>query len=135
MKYLLDTNICIYIIKKKPEHVLKKFSRMRKAEMYLSSITIAELIYGVEKSQCKDRNMDALDGFSAPFDCVQFCHESAKIFGQLRAELEKKGTMIGVFDLQIASIAIANDMTLVTNNEKEYARVSGIKIENWTKED
>ncbi|MEK6625919.1 MAG: type II toxin-antitoxin system VapC family toxin, partial [Bdellovibrionota bacterium] len=86
-------------------------------------------------SQYRDRNMDALHGFSAPFDCLHFCHESAKIFGQLRAELEKKGTMIGVFDLQIASIAIANDMTLVTNNEKEYSRLSGLKIENWTNED
>lgn len=135
MKYLLDTNICIYIIKQKPEQVLKKFSRMRKAEMFLSSITIAELIYGVEKSQFKDRNMAAFDDFTAPFDCVDFDNESAKVFGHLRAELEKKGTMIGVFDLQIASIAIANDMILVTNNEKEYSRVSGIKIENWTKED
>jgi len=134
MKYLLDTNICIYIIKKKPEQVLKKFQRMKKSEIYLSSITIAELIYGVEKSQFKEKNMAAFDDFISPFECVDFNNESAKTFGRLRADLEKNGSMIGVFDLQIASISIAHDMTLVTNNEKEYSRVSGLRIENWTKE-
>lgn len=134
MKYLLDTNICIYIIKKKPEAVFKKFQRMRKSEIYLSTITIAELIYGVEKSIFQEKNMAAFDDFTAPFEFIDFDTESAKIFGRLRSDLEKKGRMIGVFDLQIASVAIANDFILVTNNENEYSRISEIKIENWTKE-
>jgi tRNA(fMet)-specific endonuclease VapC len=131
MNYLLDTNICIYIIKQRPEQVIKKFQSLKTSQLYLSSITLSELYYGAEKSLHKDKNLGALKGFTAPFEVVNFDQEASIIFGALRANLEKKGKMIGVFDLQIASIAMANEFTLVTNNEKEFKRIDKLKIENW----
>jgi len=135
MKYLLDTNICIYIIKKSPEQVLKKLEVITnsegKNEVYLSAVTVSELFYGVEKSNQSEKNLEALKGFLTLFNVVDFDHESAEIFGKVRSDLERKGTVIGPYDLQIASIAIANDLTLVTNNTKEFSRVDGLKLENW----
>ncbi len=135
MKYLLDTNICIYIIKKSPEQVLKKLEAITnsegKNEVYLSAVTVSELFYGVEKSNQSEKNLEALKGFLTLFNVVDFDHESAEVFGKVRSDLEKKGTVIGPYDLQIASIAIANDLTLVTNNTKEFSRVDGLKLENW----
>jgi len=135
MNYLLDTNICIYIIKKSPEKVIKKLEAIIKAvvknEIYLSSITVSELYYGVEKSSLIDKNLEALKGFLTPFQVVDFDLKSAVIFGQVRANLEKKGTVIGPYDLQIASVALAHDFVLVTNNTKEFERVEGLQLENW----
>lgn len=135
MNYLLDTNICIYIIKKSPEQVLKKLELIAndegKNEIYLSSITVAELYYGVEKSSQSEKNLEALKGFLTPFQIIDFDHESAEVFGRVRSDLEKKGTVIGPYDLQIASIAIAHDFTLVTNNTKEFTRVDSLSLENW----
>lgn len=135
MNYLLDTNICIYIIKKSPEQVLKKLELINKSEakkkIFLSSITVSELYYGVEKSSQFEKNLEALKGFLTPFDIVDFDHESAEVFGKVRSELERNGLIIGPYDLQIASIAIANGLTLVTNNTKEFNRVDGLKLENW----
>lgn len=135
MNYLLDTTICIYIIKKSPEKVIKKLETIvnaeTKNEIYLSSITVSELYYGVEKSSQRDKNLEALKGFLTPFQVVDFNLKSAEIFGHIRAGLEKKGTVIGPYDLQIASVAIAHDFVLVTNNTKEFERVDGLKMENW----
>jgi len=135
VNYLLDTNICIYIIKKSPEQVLKKLEAIIKNELknevYLSSITISELFYGVEKSTRPEKNLEALKGFLTLFNVVDFTHKSAEVFGKVRSDLERKGMVIGPYDLQIASIAIANDQTLVTNNTKEFKRVNGLKLENW----
>lgn len=135
MNYLLDTNICIYIIKKFPEKVIKKLEAIIKSEVkneiYLSTITVSELYYGVEKSTQADKNREALQGFLTPFQVVNFDLRSAEIFGQVRASLEKKGTVIGPYDLQIASVALAYDCILVTNNTKEFGRVKGLQLENW----
>jgi tRNA(fMet)-specific endonuclease VapC len=135
MNYLLDTNICIYIIKKSPEKVLIKLESIineeKKNELYLSSITVSELYYGVEKSNQKERNLEALKGFLTPFQIVSFDLASAEIFGKVRSDLERKGVVIGPYDLQIASVAMANDFVLVTNNTKEFKRVDGLNIENW----
>ena len=135
MNYLLDTKICIYIIKKSPEKVIKKLEAIIKAEVkneiYLFSIADSELYYGVEKSTLIDKNLEALKGFLTPFQVVDFDLKSAVIFGQVRANLEKRGTVIGPYDLQIASVAMANDFILVTNNTKEFKRVAGLNIENW----
>ena len=135
MNYLLDTNICIYIIKKSPEKVIKKLESIPnnegKNEIYLSSVTVSELYYGVEKSSQLEKNLEALKGFLTPFQIINFDHESAEVFGRVRSDLERKGTVIGPYDLQIASIAIAHDLVLVTNNIKEFKRVDGLNLENW----
>jgi tRNA(fMet)-specific endonuclease VapC len=135
MNYLLDTNICIYIIKKSPEQVLKKLETIindeKKNEIYLSTVTVSELYYGVEKSNQLEKNREALKGFLTPFQIVSFDFTSAEIFGKVRSELERKGVVIGPYDLQIASIAMANDFVLVTNNTKEFKRVTDLNIENW----
>ncbi len=135
MNYLLDTNICIYIIKKSPEKVIKKLEAIIKAEgkneIYLSSITVSELYYGVEKSTQVDKNLEALKGFLTPFQVVDFDLRSAEIFGQVRSKLEKMGNVIGPYDLQIASVALAHDFILVSNNTKEFERVESLQLENW----
>ena len=135
MNYLLDTNICIYIIKKSPEKVIKKLESIPndegKNEIYLSSVTVSELYYGVEKSSQLEKNLEALKGFLTPFQIINFDHESAEVFGRVRSDLERRGTVIGPYDLQIASIAIAHDLVLVTNNIKEFKRVDGLNLEKW----
>lgn len=135
MNYLLDTNICIYIIKKSPEKVIKKLEALIRAEdkneIYLSSITVSEIYYGVEKSAQADKNREALKGFLTPFQVVNFDQRSAEMFGQVRSNLEKNGTVIGPYDLQIASVALAHNFILVTNNTKEFERVEGLQLEKW----
>lgn len=135
MNYLLDTNICIYIIKKSPEQVLKKLESIvnseKKNEIYLSTITVSELYYGIEKSQQPSKNLEALNGFLTPFQIVSFDLNSAEMFGKIRSALEKKGVILGPYDLQIASVAMANDFILITNNTKEFKRVAGLTVENW----
>ncbi len=131
MKYMLDTNICIYIIKKKPIKVIKKLKRHKISDIGISSITLSELEYGVQKSQYPHRNKLALLEFIAPLEIYSFDENSANIYGSIRADLEKKGEIIGPLDLFIASQAIALNCTLVTNNIREFKRISGIKLENW----
>ena len=129
--YLLDTNICIYIIKQKPERVLQRLVKHAVADVKISTITIAELMYGVEKSRRKSENELATAKFLAPFEIVPFDEEDAAVFGKIRADLESKGMGIGPHDLQLASQALNHSFTLVTNNEKEFRRVPDLKIENW----
>lgn len=131
MKYLLDTNICIYIIKKKPPQVFDKFQILNPSDVAISSITLAELEYGVYKSQKQQQNQIALNQFLLPLEIIAFDEKSTEIYGKIRTELEKKGQIIGAMDLLIASQALALDLTLVTNNIKEYARINNLKIENW----
>lgn len=133
MKYLLDTNICIYIIKKKPEYVFKKFAELRIGEVGISSITLAELQFGVMKSSNPEKNKDALDRFLIPLEIFDFGHEETVAYGKIRSVLEKNGTPIGPLDTLIAAHAISLNLTLVTNNEKEFERVPGIKMDNWVK--
>lgn len=135
MNYLLDTNICIYIIKKSPEQVIKKLEEIvnseGKNEIYLSSVTVSELYYGVHKSNQIEKNLEALNGFLTPFQVTDFDLKSAEIYGEIRSDLEKKGNVIGPYNLQIASIAMSNDYILVTNNTKEFKRIKQLKLENW----
>lgn len=131
MKYLLDTNMCIYIIKKKPPQVFDKFKILNPADVGISSITLAELEYGVYKSQKQQQNQLALNQFLLPLEIIAFDEKSTEIYGKIRTELEKKGKIIGAMDLLIASQALALDLTLVTNNIKEYSRITNLKIENW----
>ena len=131
--YLLDTDICIYIIKKKPEEVLKKLKTRLKKEIYISSITVAELEYGVAKSAFPEKNKIALIEFLSIFNTLNFDNNDAVEFGSIKLDLTAKGTVIGPMDLLIASQAKSKRFILVTNNVKEFKRVKGIKIENWAK--
>lgn len=131
MKYMLDTNICIYIIKKHPEIVHRKFKSLTLGDICISSVTFAELMYGAEKSQHQQKNKTALEEFTLPLDIMPFDENAATHYGAIRATLEKKGTPIGALDLMIAAHAQYLNLTLVTNDEKEFSHISKLKIENW----
>jgi tRNA(fMet)-specific endonuclease VapC len=131
MKYMLDTNICIYIIKQKPAVVLERFKQSDISDISISSITLSELFYGVSKSPKPEQNLMALTQFVAPLDILPFGGEAAQYYGELRAHLEKQGTPIGSLDMLIAAHALSIAGILVTNNEKEFKRVLNLNIENW----
>ncbi|RPI70116.1 MAG: type II toxin-antitoxin system VapC family toxin [Ignavibacteriales bacterium] len=133
MKYLLDTNICIYIIKRKPSQVIDKFKRQKTGNIAISSISVAELYYGVYKSLKPDENMIALQEFLAPLERLEFNNEDALAYGKIRSSLESKGSLIGAMDMLIASQALSRDLVLITNNEKEFNRIEELLIENWVK--
>jgi tRNA(fMet)-specific endonuclease VapC len=133
MNYLLDTNICIYCINEKPFVVLSKLRSIPFGQISISSLTVAELEYGAEKSSRPDKNRLSLLKFLSPFEIIQYNEDDARAYGACRQFLEKKGQLIGAIDLLIASQAVSREMILVTNNEKEFKRVPNIKIENWTK--
>lgn len=133
MPWLLDTNICIYIIKQKPISVFEKFSAISPGEIALSVITLAELEYGARKSVAVEKNLAALHQFSIPFDILPFDYNATVEYGIIRAALENKGTPIGSLDMLIAAHAKSLNYVLVTNNEKEFSRVSGLQVENWVK--
>lgn len=129
--FMLDTNICIYIIKKRPESILKKFKKHRNQNIYISVITLAELQYGVERSSSKKFNQKIINDFISHLFVVPWDKESAVQYGKLRNTLNEKGTPVGNMDLMIASHALSQDFTLVTNNVKEFKRVPNLKYENW----
>ncbi|MBP9884700.1 MAG: type II toxin-antitoxin system VapC family toxin [Leptospiraceae bacterium] len=130
-QYLLDTNICIYIINKRPESVYKKFKKVNLENISISSITDFELRYGVEKSQKLEKNVQILEEFLGYLNILPFDTSDSMIAAAIRNRLEKKGEMIGPYDILIASQAISRDLVLVTNNEKEFKRIKELKIENW----
>ena len=129
--YLLDTNICIYIINQSPRHVIKQIKSFKPYQIKLSAISMAELEYGVSKSLHRDKNRRALIHFASAFDIVVFNDNDAEIFGLLRADLEKRGQIIGPYDMQIAAQAISRDLILVTNNTAEFSRIPHLKMTNW----
>jgi tRNA(fMet)-specific endonuclease VapC len=131
MRYMLDTNICIYSIKHKPQQVFQRLQEHNPAEICISSITYAELVYGVEKSQQIEKNRIALMLLLARIEIVDFDSSAAEVYGKIRADLEKKGTPIGPLDMMIAGHAKSLDYTVVTNNIKEFKRIKGLKLENW----
>ncbi len=131
MPYLLDTNICIYIIKQKPQSVLNKFNSIEPGEVAISMITVSELYYGARKSANKEKNFLALNKFILPFNILDFDLAAANSYGIIRTELESKGIPIGPLDTLIAAHAINLDYILVTNNEREFTCVSGLQVENW----
>lgn len=131
MRYMLDTNICIYVIKKKPESVIKKFLEYNPDDICISAITHAELMYGVEKSQLPEKNLAALTFFLSAIEVLEFNSMAAIEYGKIRVDLEKRGTPIGAMDMLIAAHAKAECLILVTNNTREFNRVDNLKVENW----
>lgn len=133
MEFMLDTNICIYIIKRKPLDVIERFKQTKISQIGVSTITLSELLYGVLKSSKPAQNQMALAQFIAPLEILPYGDDAAQYYGTLRTHLEKQGTPIGSLDMLIAAHALSTDCTLVTNNEKEFIRIPKLKIENWVK--
>jgi tRNA(fMet)-specific endonuclease VapC len=131
MRFLLDTNICIYIIKNKPPQVLNKFKKLDISDVGISSITVAELEYGVYKSQRQEQNRVALSQFLISLEILPYDERATQIYGRIRAELEFQGIVIGSMDMLIASQAISLGLILVTNNIRELSRIPGLVLENW----
>ena len=132
MKYLLDTNICIYIINEKPNKILRRFEQYPIHEFGISSITHAELQYGVAKSKNIDTNQDALDKFLLPLTILPFHGEKLIVcYGKIRVFLESKSKTIGPLDMLIAAHALSLDLTIISNNIKEFSRIPNLKCENW----
>lgn len=131
MKYMLDTNICIYAIKKQPEQVLAKIKEKRELGLCISAITLSELEYGAAKSANPEKNRTAIMRLLFVLDVLPFGDKAAMEYGMIRAHLERKGTPIGPLDMLIASHAKSEGQILVTNNVKEFVRVPGLKVENW----
>ena len=131
-RYLLDTNICIYIRRKRPEEVLRRFRTLRPGEAVLSVITFGELVYGAEKSAQRGATLELLRELAQVLPVQGLPETAAESYGRIRAELERKGEMIGNNDLWIAAHAKAAGLVLVTNNEREFRRVRGLRVQNWT---
>ena len=130
LKYMLDTNIVIYTMKNRPDSVRERFKKHH-GRMCISSITYMELVYGAERSSNPDRNLTSLEGFVARMDVLSLDDSAAMHAGQIRAELARLGMPIGPYDQLIAGHARSQGLVLVTNNEKEFARVPGLRTENW----
>ena len=131
MRYMLDKNVCIYAIKHKPEQVFLKLQEQDPSEVCISSVTYAELVHGVEKSQSIEKNRVALALLLANIEIMDFDSSAAESYGKIRADLEKAGKPIGPLDMMIAGHAKSLGYTVVTNNTKEFMRVNGLKHENW----
>jgi tRNA(fMet)-specific endonuclease VapC len=131
MLYMLDTDTCIYIIKRKPPDVIRRFQKIRILNIGISSITLSELMYGAIKSANPDQNQLALAQFAAPLEIFPYGDDAAQYYGDLRSYLEKKGTPIGSLDMLITAHALSLSCILVTNNEKEFSRIPNLKTKNW----
>ncbi|NJK28303.1 MAG: type II toxin-antitoxin system VapC family toxin [Coleofasciculaceae cyanobacterium SM2_3_26] len=133
MNYLLDTNICIYLIKRKPPEVIQRFQSLTPTDIKISAITVAELEYGAFKSQNVEKNRDALNQFLLPLEILAFEPAETQIYGQIRADLSRRGVIIGAMDMLIAAQAISQNLTLVTNNMREFSRIPSLRLENWVR--
>ena len=131
MKVMLDTDICIYIINRKPTEVLARFSNFEVGEIAVSSVTVGELMYGAMKSQKPLQNQNALEQFLLPLTIVPFDDNAAKVYGKVRADLEKSGQPIGALDTLIAAQALQLGLILVTNNTREFSRIPELVVETW----
>lgn len=130
LKYMLDTSIVIYVIKRRPPEALATFNQYA-GRFCISSITLAELMHGVEKSARPDHNLRQVEDFASRLTVLEYGNKAASHYGDIRAMLERKGTPIGVNDLHIAGHARSEGLTLVTNNLKEFKRVQALRLENW----
>ena len=130
LKYLLDTNIVIYVLKRRPREVLEIFNT-NASRMAISSITLSELIYGAEKSHNVDKNLEAIEEFISHLDVLSYDAKASQHYGQIKAALEKKGEIIGENDIHISAHAISQGLILVTNNLREFNRVPNLALENW----
>jgi tRNA(fMet)-specific endonuclease VapC len=130
LEYMLDTNICIYVIKNRPAVLREKFDQLAEA-LCISTITLGELLYGVEKSARRSQNLQAVEQFTARLDVVPFSAKAATHFGQIRAELVRLGMPCGAYDMLIAAHARSEGLMLVTNNVREFQRMPGLRFDNW----
>lgn len=130
LKYMLDTNIAIYVIKRRPIEVLDTFNR-HAGQLCISSITLAELLHGAEKSARPEHNLQQIDNFTSRLEVLDYNNNAAAHYGDIRATLERNGTPIGVNDLHIAGHARSHGLVLVTNNLREFERIEGLRTENW----
>ncbi|MBT2297238.1 type II toxin-antitoxin system tRNA(fMet)-specific endonuclease VapC [Pseudomonas fluorescens] len=131
LKFMLDTNICIFTIKNKPQAAREAFNRHH-SQLCISAVTLMELIYGAEKSSAPEKNLGVIEGFCARLEVLPFTYEAAAHTGMIRAELAKTGKPIGPYDQMIAGHARSLGLIVVTNNLKEFERVPGLRIEDWT---
>ena len=129
--FLIDTNICIFFIKRKPAEVVEKVKSFQPYQIKVSAITVAELEYGASKSKAIEKNRTVLLKFLSAFEVLPFDDQDAEYFGWIRTHLEKIGKVIGPYDMQIAAQALCKDLILVTNNVREFERVPGLSLENW----
>jgi tRNA(fMet)-specific endonuclease VapC len=129
--YLLDTNICIYVINNRPQNVVEKVKTFDSRDIKLSSVSVSELEYGVSKSKYREKNREALIHFLSGFEIIPFDEKDAEVYGLIRADLENRGEIIGPYDMQIAAQAMTRDLILVTNNVKEFERIQNLQLENW----
>lgn len=130
-RYLLDTNIVIYTIKRRPPEVAKHFAALEAGALCLSSISLAELLFGAAKSQFRTKSLAAIGAIAETLEVLPFDDAAARAYGPLRAELERQGRPIGALDTLIAAHALALDATLVTHNTAEFQRVPGLRLEDW----
>lgn len=130
IKFMLDTNICIFTIKNKPEVVREAFNRHH-GQLCISTVTLMELIYGAEKSAAPEKNLATIEGFAARLDVMSFDEEAAAHTGMIRSELAKAGTPIGPYDQMIAGHARSRGLIIITNNVREFERVPGLRVEDW----
>lgn len=130
LKYMLDTNICIFTLKNKPQAVREAFNRHH-AQLCISTVTLMELIYGAEKSAAPERNLAVVESFAARLEVLDYDHRAAAHSGQLRAELAKAGTPVGPYDQMIAGHARSLGLVVVTNNLREFQRIPGLRVEDW----
>lgn len=130
LKYMLDTNICIFTVKNRPQQVREAFNRHH-GQLCISSVSLMELIYGAEKSAAPEKNLSVVEGFAARLEVLDYDQAAASHTGQLRAELARGGTPIGPYDQLIAGHARSRGLVLVTNNRREFDRVPGLRVEDW----
>jgi len=128
--YLLDTNTCVYAIKREPE-MLRRIQERTPDDFGISAITVAELWFGAAKSSRSQQTRSAVDAFLEPFEILPFASDAARSYAEMRLQLEKAGQPIGERDLLIAAIAKARRLTVVTHNVREFSRVAGLKVEDW----
>ena len=132
MRFMLDTNTCVELIRRRNDRVLRRMQRLRPDDLCVSSVTLSELEYGAAKSAIPEKNRLALAEFMTPLSVAAYDDAVAPVYGRVRVELERAGTPIGPLDTMIAAHAVALGLTLVTDNEREFRRVSGLKVQNWT---
>lgn len=132
VKYLLDTNVVIYTMKNRPAHVKERFQK-HQGQMGISTVTLGELVFGAEHSQQVERNLADIDALIARLEVLSFDQQAAYHFGQIRAALYRSGQPIGPYDMMIAGHARSSGLILATNNIKEFDRVPGLLVENWSK--
>lgn len=131
MSRLLDTNTCIYFLNEKSDKLIRRFQEVTPADIKLPAVTVAELFYGAEKSQARKKNRQKVEAFIRPFEIIPFDEQACRVYENIRSKVESLGTPIGPMDLLIASIGLAHDYVLITNNTKEFKRIKGLKIDNW----